>query len=78
MPMRPQELRQILRPAADDLLDALPVSRDLLRVKEQRPELLEPISRGQQKEDASSGARNERFFSTAPARRYQADEWSPA
>jgi putative SOS response-associated peptidase YedK len=40
----PQELHQILRSAVEDLLDAIPVSGDLLRVKEQGPELLEPIS----------------------------------
>jgi putative SOS response-associated peptidase YedK len=38
------DLNALLQPAPDDLLQAVPVSRDLLRVKEPGPELLEPIA----------------------------------
>ncbi|HEX4113781.1 MAG TPA: SOS response-associated peptidase [Stellaceae bacterium] len=38
----PDELKKMLVPAPDDLLDAFPVSRDLLRTKEPGPELLMP------------------------------------
>ncbi len=40
----PDELRKVLTPAADDLLDAIPMSRDLLRVKEPGPNTLIPIT----------------------------------
>lgn len=40
----PDELQKVLLPAADDLLEAVPVSRDLLRVKEPGPELLERVA----------------------------------
>jgi putative SOS response-associated peptidase YedK len=39
----PDELRKVLTPAADDLLETFPVTRDLLRLKEPGPELLAPI-----------------------------------
>ena len=39
----PDELIKMLVPAPDDLLDAFPVTRDLLRTKEPGPELLERI-----------------------------------
>ena len=39
----PDELRTMLTPAPDDLLEAVPVSRDLLRTKEPGPELLERV-----------------------------------
>jgi len=38
------ELQKMLAPADDDLLDAFPVSRDLLRTKEPGPHLLERVS----------------------------------
>lgn len=38
------ELRKLLIPAPDDLLDAFPVSRDLLRTKEPGPELLKVVT----------------------------------
>ncbi len=38
------ELRRLLQPADNDLLDAIPVSRDLLRVKEPGPELLARVT----------------------------------
>lgn len=37
------DLMPLLKPAADDLLEAVPVSRDLLRIKEPGPEILEPV-----------------------------------
>jgi putative SOS response-associated peptidase YedK len=40
----PEELLKILRPADDDLLDAFPVTRDLLRSKEPGPHLLAPVA----------------------------------
>lgn len=36
-----EELQKLLLPAPDDLLETLPVSRNLLRVKEPGPDLLE-------------------------------------
>jgi putative SOS response-associated peptidase YedK len=39
----PAELIQLLAPAANDLLDAFPVTRDLLKIKEPGPELLERV-----------------------------------
>jgi putative SOS response-associated peptidase YedK len=41
---KPEELVPLLAPAADDLLDAIPVTRDLLRTKEPGPELLAPVA----------------------------------
>jgi putative SOS response-associated peptidase YedK len=38
------ELRKMLAPVPDDLLEAVPVSRDLLRVKEPGPDILAPIA----------------------------------
>jgi putative SOS response-associated peptidase YedK len=40
----PDELRKMLVPADDDLLEAYPVTRDLLRTKEPGPELLTPVA----------------------------------
>lgn len=40
----PVELRKMLVPADDDLLETFPVSRDLLRSKEPGPHLLEPVA----------------------------------
>ena len=37
------ELQKMLEPAEDDLLEAFPVSRDLLRSKEPGPHLLEKV-----------------------------------
>lgn len=39
----PEELVTLLAPAPADLLDAVPVSRDLLRVKEPTAEILQPV-----------------------------------
>lgn len=49
---KPDDLRQMLLPAADDLLDAIPVSRDLLRVKEPGAELLKPTNHGSETKDS--------------------------
>ena len=37
----PVELRKMLAPADDNLLETFPVTRDLLRTKEPGPEILE-------------------------------------
>lgn len=39
----PEEVRRLLTPAPDDLLDAVPVTRDLLRIKEPGPDVLLPV-----------------------------------
>ncbi len=39
----PADVMPLLKPAADDLLEAVPVSRDLLRIKEPGPEVLQPV-----------------------------------
>jgi putative SOS response-associated peptidase YedK len=39
----PDELTKMLLPAADDLLDAITVTRDLLKIKEPGPDMLNPV-----------------------------------
>jgi putative SOS response-associated peptidase YedK len=39
----PDELRKMLTPAPDDMLDAIPVSRDLLRTKEPTADILSRV-----------------------------------
>ena len=39
----PEEVMKLLRPVPDDLLETFKATRDLLRVKEPGPELLDPI-----------------------------------
>jgi putative SOS response-associated peptidase YedK len=40
----PDELRKMLTPADNDLLETYPVTRELLRIKESRPDFLTPIT----------------------------------
>ena len=39
----PAELIELLAPAANGLLDAFPVTRDLLKIKEPGPDVLMPV-----------------------------------
>lgn len=40
----PADVMPLLKPAADDLLEAVPVTRDLLRIKEPTPDVLQPVA----------------------------------
>ena len=41
---QPDELMKMLQPAADDLLETLPVTRDLLRIKAPDASVLAPVT----------------------------------